>query len=189
VSAEEKQAELRERLKNNEAQRQKEMQEEQAALQAAMSGGGDGRGLVKELISSEDIQVGDGRQLQSRTVAKLDNMVSRDWVLGNLTPAQEHEIRFKLEVMRLKILGMHPPEEGVSGAERAFLMDDSSERLEPLTQQERLLIDELIDTLKARVGRGREGFERRQENTDIARTETGTDDAPDSSSGWGGLFG
>lgn len=188
MSAEE-QVDARDELDRRSKERQQKIQKEQTALQAAMKSGDSGRGLVKELISSEGIQVGDGRQLQSRTVAKLENMMSRDWVLGNHTPAQEHEIRFKLEVMRLKILGMHPPEEGVNGAERAFLMDDESEKLDALTQQERLLIDELIDTLKSRVGRGRGGFERQQQNTDIARTETGTDDDGDASSGWGGLFG
>lgn len=188
MSAEE-QVDARDELDKRSKERQQEIQEQQTALQAAMQSGDGGRGLVKELISSEGIEVGDGRQLQSRTVAKLENMTSRDWVLGNHTPAQEHEIRFKLEVMRLKILGMHPPEEGVSGAERAFLMDDESEQLDPLSQQERLLIDELIDTLKSRVGRGRGGFEREQQNTEIARAETGSDEEVDSSSGWGGLFG
>jgi len=171
-----------------------QMQEEQAALRDAFNADGQLEpGVIRELTSADDIAVGeggrDGQILQAGTVAKISNMLSRDWVLANLTDAQEHDIRFKLEVMKLKIIGMHPPEEGISGNLRAFLMDDPSEQLQPLTQQERILIDELFETLKSRISRGRAGFERKQQNTSIAQTQRNESDDDDrGSSGWG-LFG
>jgi len=173
-----------------EREHREEMQEEQAALQDAFNQQTKlSEGVIQELVSDEDITVGEGDEhgqiLQAGTVAKINNMLSRDWVLSNLTEPQEHDIRYKLEVMKLKVIGMHPPEEGISGEVRAFLMDDREERLDPLTQQERVLIDELFETLKARLGRGREGFERKQQNTSIAHTQTGSDQEAESSTGWG----
>jgi len=110
-------------------------------------------------------------------------------VLGNLTEAQEHDARHKLEVMKLKVLGMHPPpDSGIQGRYRAFLLDDEDEALDALTQQERILIDELFETLKTRFTRGRGGFERELIETNIARTETGQDESEDDSGGLTGLF-
>lgn len=180
--------EEREKQQQKQQEMKKDLQREQGALREAFNQNGKLSGdFIRELLSDDDMAVGDGTQLQTRTVAKIQNMLSRDWVLGNLTEAQENDIRYKLEVMKLKVIGMHPPEESViTGKVRAFLMDDKEEELEPLTQQQRVLIDELFETLKARLTRGREGFEREQMNTNIARTETGSDDEDDG--GGVGLF-
>ena len=180
--------EQREQQREKQQEMKKDLQREQGALREAFNQDGRMSGdFIRELLSDDDMSVGDGTELQTRTVAKIQNMLSRDWVLGNLTEAQEHDIRYKLEVMKLKVIGMHPPEESVvTGKVRAFLMDDPGEELQPLSQQQRVLIDELFETLKARLTRGREGFERQQMNTNIARTETGSDD--DDESGGVGLF-
>lgn len=164
---------------------QHELNKEKAGLQNALNSQGDvSEGLIQELVSDSDIDIGEGEHEQTRTVAKLQNLLARDWVLSNLTEAQEHDARYKLEVLRVKITGIHPPEGGITGPTRAFLMDNPEEELEPLTQQERLLIDELIETLKTRFARSRGGFEREQQNTDIARTETG-DTGEDDATSWG----
>jgi hypothetical protein len=86
-------------------------------------------------------------------------------------------------------MAVHPPEEScITGATRAFLYDDEMEELQPLTQQERLVIDEFIETIKAMVTRGRGGFERKQMNTSIAQTET-KKESTQSDSKWQSLFG
>jgi len=141
--------------------------------------------FIESMISDEDFDRGGGKMLQSRTVAKLQNMLSRDVVLGNLTEAQEHDMRYKLDVMKLKIMGIHPSKKGVTGELRAFLMDDKSENVQALTQQERILLDDFFEALKIRLTRGREGFEREQMNTSISRAETDADRQRADDSGWG----
>jgi len=183
---------MKEKKKEKEEQREHErtMREKQAAMQEAF-GGGDGlsRTAIEGMLSAEDISVGGPDDLQEKTVAKIQSLLSRDWVLANLTEAQEHDARHKLEVMKLKVLGMHPPpDSGIQGRYRAFLLDDEDEALDALTQQERILIDELFETLKTRFTRGRGGFERELIETNIARTETGEDEPEDDSGGLTGLF-
>jgi len=183
---------LRQRMKEKEEQREHErtMREKQAAMQEAF-GGADGisKTAIEGMLSAEDISVGGPDDLQEKTVAKIQSLLSRDWVLANLTEAQEHDARHKLEVMKLKVLGMHPPpDSGIQGQYRAFLLDDEDENLNALTQQERILIDELFETLKTRFTRGRGGFERELIETNIARTETGEDEPEDDSGGLTGLF-
>lgn len=157
-----------------ERERQRQFQEEQQLTQQAFNKQGElSRDFIERSLDTGDVRVGDSSDLQEVTVAKLQSMLSKQWILSNLTDAQEHDIRFKLEVMKLKIHGSHPPDEScITGPTRAYLYDDPMENLQPLTQQERLLIDEVIETVKAMVTRGRGGFERKQMNTSIAQTES-----------------
>jgi len=185
TSAEEVREERQEQRKH-----ERTMREQQAAMQKAFNQSGEmSQTVIEGMLSAEDISVGGPDDLQDRTVAKIQSLLSRDWVLANLTDAQEHDARHKLEVMKLKILGMHPPaDSGIQGQYRAFLLDDEGEELTALSQQERVLIDELFTTLKTRFTRGRGGFERELIETDIARTETGGDEEEDESGGLTGLF-
>jgi len=188
--------EVREQREREFRKRQKANRQQQELQQAFNADGTMSESYIDSLITSSDLDTGRAVQdpssvegLQSRTVAKLSNLLSRDWVLANLTDAQEHDIRNKLEVMQLKVIGMHPPQGSrLTGEMRAFLLDDEQEQLQPLSQHERILIDELFESLKARLTRGRQGFERKQLNTTIAesRTETDTDDSNDGM--LGGLF-
>lgn len=173
-----------------EREREREFQEKQEVMRNAFNASGDmKRDFINELLKQDELKTGGAGDLQEVTVAKVQNMLSRDWVLANMTSAQEHDIRFKLEVMKYKVLGMHPPEESaITGPVRAFIFDDPMEELKPLTQQERLLIDDLFETLKARLTRGREGFERRQMNTNIAETHTRNDSEDKKAGGLKGLF-
>jgi len=178
---------------------QQESKQQQQALQQAFNQDGQlSRGFVESIVSKEDLEIGapdeaqaQGDVVQEATVAKLQNMLSRDWVLGNLTEAQEHDARHKAEVIKLKIIDMHPPEaSNMQGRVRQFFRDGGADaRLTSLSSQDKLLIDELIETLKVRFGRGREGFEREQQNTSISRAETESDESEESSSGWTGVFG
>lgn len=178
---EEKQEERRFRAKQS---------EKEAELRAAFNAnGGDQDAFIETLISQDDLDPGTPETLQDATVAKINNLLSRDWVVANLTDAQEHDIRNKLEVLKLKVLGMHPPAESYNtGKLRAFLLDDRDERLEPLTPEERVLIDELFETIKARMTRGRGGFERELMRTNIARSETAVEEEDTDDGALRGLF-
>jgi hypothetical protein len=171
-------------------EQQKQMRREQGALQDAFNQNGDvSEGFIRELVSNDDLDGGSPEALQEETISKIQNLLSRDVVLSNLTDAQEHDIRMKLEVMKLKAIGAHPPQESyITGDLRAFLMDDVDEGLKPLTSKERMLIDDFFETLKIRATRGRGGFEREQQNTNIARTETQNEDTDQSGGKLSGLF-
>lgn len=170
-----------------ERRRQREFQEEQQLTQQAFNKQGElSRDFIERSLDTGDVHVGDSSDLQEVTIAKLQSMLSRQWILSNLTEAQEHDIRYKLEVMKIKIYGTHPMDgSSMTGATRAFLYDDPMEDLLPLTQQERLLVDEVIETIKAMVTRGRAGFERKQMNTSIAQTESHQKKEGDNGSGLG----
>lgn len=172
-----------------ERERNREFKEHQQRVSQAFADQTDpDQGFVRELLDSDDVRVGDTSDLQEATVAKIESMLSKQWLLANLTDAQEHDIRHKLEVMKIKIMGSHPREEStITGKRRAVLYDDPMEELEPLTAQQRLLIDELIETVKAMVTRGRGGFERKQMNTSIARSEK--PESEEEESALQGLFG
>jgi len=162
-------------------EQQQAREEDLANIQAAENGTDPSTNYVRTILDSE---------LQDPTKDMLLNLLSRDWVLGNLTEAQEHDARNKAEVLKLKIEDMHPPSEShMQGRVRQYFYGgDSSERLTSLSAQDRLLIDELIETLKTRFGRGRDGFEREQQNTSINRAETDSEEETQSSDGWTGVF-
>jgi hypothetical protein len=172
---------MQQQEKEKQRNHQEQMTKKEAALRKAFNADGeDSDAIIEQLLSSEDLEAGGPGTLQEPTVAKIKNLMSRDWVVANLTDAQEHDIRHKLEVLKLKVIGMHPPQESaVEGELRAYLLDDRDERLRPLTAEERVLIDELFETLKARITRGRQGFERELMRTNIARSETAVEDEDD----------
>lgn len=176
----------RERERQRKKQDRREQQEIQQAFAASES---PDTSVIRELLSDDDITAGGPEDLQEVTIAKIENLLGQDVLLANLTHAQENDLRYKIEVLRYKILGSHPPEESeMTGALRAFVWNDEMEDLKPLSQQERLIVDDLLETLKARVTRGREGFERKQQNTSIALSESGGEESEASGGMLTGLF-
>jgi hypothetical protein len=132
----------------------------------------------------------DNSGLQAATVEHIKSLLSRDWPLANLTDAQEHEVRHRLEVIKLKVLGKHPPQESYNrGALRAFLLDDRSEDLEPLTDEQKNEIGAIFETIKARMTRGRNMSQQEMLNKQIAVSRR--DDLTNGSDGdsGGGLLG
>jgi hypothetical protein len=184
-----KKIEEQRRQKQKDRQHKVKTARQKEELRRAFSGETeDGKAFIDQLISAQDLEGGHAEALQEGTVAKIRNLLSRDWVVSNLTDAQEHEIRHRIEVLKIKVLGMHPPPESYNtGNLRAFLLDDQDAKLQPLTDEERVLIDELFETVKARITRGRGGFERELMRTNIARSETAVDDQEEQASG--GIFG
>jgi hypothetical protein len=132
----------------------------------------------------------DADVLQENTIKMLQNYIDRNWVLSNRGEARAHDIFHKLRVTQIKIEGMHPPSESaIVGPVRAFLFDDESEELWPLTAAERAEIDSLFDSLRyALITRGDGGFERRLLDTEIRESRTESDTFKDNS-GSGALRG
>lgn len=166
-----------------EREAQREHQRHMAQLQFD-SGGRLSREFIESLINTD--------KLQSQTVELMRNYLDRNWMLANLTEAEAHDQRFKLDVMQIKILGQHPPQESsIVGPIRAFLFDDEQEDLMPLTAAERNVIDSFFDSLKAIVTRGRGGFERKLIQTEVreSKTESSRERGKKSGGRFKGLFG
>jgi len=165
-----------------ERQRQREFQREQNTIQQAFNANDElDRGWMEELLDTQDLE----HMLQPWTIRKIQSMLNKQWVLANLTDAETHDRIYKLEVVKYKIYGEHPPEESkIVGPVRAYVADDGSENVMPLTASERNTIDQLITTLQNMVTRSRAGFERKQINTSIARTESESSE-PDDDEGLG----
>lgn len=161
--------------------RQREHQEEQQMLQQAFNSDGKlDRNWMKEVLGTDDLE----DKLEKGTIRKIQAMLNKQWVLGNLTDAEAHDRMYWLDVQRQKILCEHPPEDSHVHSElRAFLLDDEREDLSPLSASERNQIDQIITGVKNMVTRSRNGFERQQWNTRIARTEKGDGDGEESGSG------
>lgn len=178
------------KAREEERRKKKKDRREQTEIQQAFQSQGSPEGsVIRELLSDDDITRGGPEDLQEVTISKIENLLGQDVLLANLTKAQENDLRYKLEVIRYKVLGSHPPSESeIQGPIRAYLWDDEMEDLNALTQQERLIIDDLFETIKARVTRGREGFERKQQNTSIALSESGGEETKDSGGMFTGLF-
>lgn len=153
-----------------EREKDREFKEQQQALQQAFNAQGElDRTWMEQIIDTDDLE----EHLQPHTIDKIQAMLNRQWMLSNLTDAETHDRVRKLDVMKLKILGEHPPQESaIQGPVRAFLFDDGGEGMRALTPSERNTIDQIITTIQNMVTRSRDGFERKQINTNIARTES-----------------
>lgn len=160
---------------------QAEAKKEQALIQQAFNQNGElSEAWMQEILGVEDLE----EHLQPHTVHKIQGLINKQLILSNLNAAEAHDRVYKLDVEKLKVLGEHPPEESVvQGPLRAVLNDDETEDLYALTAQERNIIDQVFFSLKNAVLRSREGFERQQINTSIARSENANDNKEDDADG------
>lgn len=90
----------------------------------------------------------------------LDNMVDRSMALGNLKDAEVHEIKWRLHTLFIKICSQFPPKESsIQGPVRAFVMDDSGENLNALSDRQRHIIAQMIIGINVFISRSRNGFQ------------------------------
>lgn len=67
----------------------------------------------------------------------LVNLAVKDLPLANLDDADLHEFKWKLPIIFEQFVAAHPHEDsGITGGARAYLYDDPSEALEPLSRSE-----------------------------------------------------
>lgn len=165
---------------------QREYQEEQKLIQRAFNADDEvDPNWMEKVLNVDDIEA----RLQPATVEKVCGLLNDTWFLSNLNDAQVNDRIHKLKVMKKKLIDDHPPEEShVTGATRAFLFDDGTEKLEPLSASERNILDQFFTTMENQVPRSSDGFERKQIDTKIARSERGEDHKESSSGGLSGLF-
>lgn len=158
-----------EKIRKQREEREENRQREQQKIREAFNQQGElSQGWMEDLLDTDDLE----EELDPATVRKIQGLLNKQWIIANLSDAETHDRTYKLEVMKRKILATHPPTESrMTGKIRAFLHDDPWEELHPLTQHERNQIDQVITTLQNMVTRSRGGFERKQQQTSIAKTE------------------
>jgi len=120
----------------------------------------------------------------------LDNMVDQAFILGNISDAEYHDIKWQMQAMFLKIKSNFPPEEScVTGEVRAFVLDDRDENLRPLTGQQRTIIAQMIRGVMMLVSRSKEGFQQEMNVKSISVSEVMNPNESDDDGLKLGLFG
>jgi len=128
-------------------ERQGELQQTLAAQDQAFNKQGQ---LSKEYLNT---MVEHG--LDESTALMLRNMLSKDFVLANLTRAEVHEKNWLSRVEMLKVKGQHPmPDSVYQGEYRQFMFDDPKAGLESLDPEQETLLDQALMDIMARISRG-----------------------------------
>lgn len=134
-------------------ERQHERDMEQLAAQGAMSAPGPSdnafdaqKAEYLETLIDDDIDTG--------LVNELDNVLSRDFVLGNLKDADFEEIKWLVRLEIQFVLSNYPlPDSQMHGWYRAAIADDPSEHKNPVPAETRSKIETLSMAFLARVSR------------------------------------
>lgn len=133
------------------------------------------RAVVKELTQTD---VSDG------TAQLVSNMLTKDFVLGNLTEAEQHEIKWLARQMRIELRDIHPHDRSVWQGEFGQFFFEDEYALEALDDLELAQLEQMLLTVSTRAGRGRDGFATRQLNTSINVSERRDNSKESSSEGW-----
>lgn len=102
----------------------------------------------------------------------MKNMMSKDFPLANLNKAEKNKLRWDSAYIKKIYEDMHPPPRShMAGEYRAFLMDDDLDAWGYLHSSERLVTEQFIAAFEARLTRGSDGFQQKQNNTSINISE------------------
>lgn len=166
-----------------------EMVEEQRAerdhgrnLQAASGQPGmfDGDGRMKRAVVRELTQP----DLSDAAAGSLSELLTKDFVLGNLDEAEVHEIKWMARQMRLELEDIHPHPESVWQGEFGQFFFEKDKPMPSQSDLDKLQMEQLLLDVSARAARGRDGFATRQLNTSINVSERRDGDGGDGGGGW-----
>lgn len=112
-------------------------------------------------------------QLSQGTVDILSNLLDQDFLLGNMSDAEVHEYRWLARVLRLEVEAVHPNESGVfQGDRRMVAYDRDDQRLPPLDEVDKSVIEQFLMGVIARATRGKDGWQQEMFNKTIQASET-----------------
>jgi len=155
--------EQQEEAQQNRDERQLRHQQHQQNLQMAQQIESEKAVYLEKLMQTDMTDAG---------INLLDNMVDQSFILGNITEAEYHDIKWQMQAMYLKITSNFPPEEScVQGRVRAFVLDDRDENLESLTGQQRTIIAQMIRGIMMLVSRSKDGFQQEMNVKSISVSE------------------
>jgi len=125
-----------------------------------------------------------GSDLDQATVSMLSNMLSKDWVLSNLSEAEVNEERWLARCIKLQIEALHPREDSIwQGELRKYCSGKADNSLTHLDSKQRAIIFQLIQGHVARVTRGRDGWQQDKFNESLTVSER-RDTSKDEKGGW-----
>lgn len=166
---------------------QMEPQERQKQHQMNLSGAQRRQQMFAEdgTLRTDYIQEMVGSELEQGTIDLLSNMRAQDFILANLSEAEVHEVRWLSRVMKLKTEALHPNQHSIwQGEFRKVCSGDPRGALKHLDARQRLILDEFIQGVIARVSRAKGGFQQEQFNKQISVSETRDADDGDDDGGW-----
>lgn len=166
------------RAQNRQQERSQEDAQHRQNSQAAFQNNGKPSKEYLESLTNHD--------LDKNTIDTLQNLLSKDFVLGNLQEAEKDELKWLFRSVKRRVVAMHPPEESyVQGDYRKFLHDDEGDGFKALSDAEKEGIWHIIVGVHARVTRSVEGWQQEEFGKVYAVSERrdGDDDG-----GLGGLF-
>lgn len=100
------------------------------------------------------------------------NLITRDWVLANLSNAEFNELKWELRHLRDIFYAAHPADECVVvGERRAVINDDPSDDLEALSVRDKQAIEQLFRTIRLRLTRSKGMQQQRVLQTNISQTQ------------------
>jgi hypothetical protein len=157
--------------------RQREQQQDQMNLQGAQQRPPD----YLERKEYLDTLIDSG--LDPGTAEVVVNMLQQDFVLGNITDAEFHEIKHLRRVTLKKIYSFHPhPDAMMQGSLREDVYDDGR-GLQPLSQQDKAKIDSFVRGALLRLSRSKGGFQQEEIGKTYAASEI-KDRGNDDNGGW-----
>lgn len=157
-------------------ERQHERNLEQLGHQNALQRAEDVRSDLIETLSQTDISEGKKEILR--------NYISKDFVLAYFREAEVHEMRFMLEVEKDQYYSIFPGNDAIAqGATRAWINDDPSDTLMPISPKERRQIESFFDAVKSRITRARNMEQQKIAQTSITETRRRVDEEKDTDDG------
>lgn len=157
-------------------QAQLESMQDQANLQQAQNLSpdfGDRREYLEAVIEDK---------LDDATVGMIRNMTSPDFILSNMNDAEITEIKKLREITLKKVYAAHPHPKAIMQGQLREDVYENGVKLKPLSQNQKVLIDQYIRGAFARVARSREGFQQEQFGKTISASEIKDRDSDDG--GW-----
>jgi hypothetical protein len=112
-------------------------------------------------------------QLSQGTVDILSNLLDQDFLLGNMTDAELHEYRWLARVLRLEVESLHPNQRAVFSEQlRMVSFNDTGQKLPPLDEVDKSVIEQFLMAVIARATRGKDGWQQEMFNKTITASET-----------------
>jgi len=118
------------------------------------------------------------------TVFQLRSLLSRDFVLSNLSEAEIHEMRWLARNLALRVFAIHPSKKShLTGTYWQWVFDEPNQELKPLSDGQRAKIRSFILAYIARVSRSKAGWQQEELSRQYQVSEMRTD-SDDDEGGW-----
>lgn len=127
--------------------------------------------------------------ISGETLEILDMLIAKDFALGNLSEADINELKWLREITKIELQCIHPDEHtAMQGEVRELVYTNNGKEdvealpLEPLSEYERLRIDEILRAAHLMASRSKGGFQWDQVAKSYSVSEIRDQD--DDESGW-----